>query len=719
MDDSSLPCPCGCGCLTAAHPEGALLAMGEDGPAAASRVVSDHRAILATTENASFRWNAEQDEGTPAIVTYTFLEGGDLPDTSDVAYDPDSVSAFTSAQRDNFERAAALYSDAAGLVFVEVDRPEDAMIDLHNVSGTVWAGFANYPHVSNRGDVDMGGTLVMDAPGDYRPGTWQFSVLVHELGHAVGLQHPHEGRFTLAPDMDNDRVTVMSYNDTTPSVRTLGSLDEDALTVLYGAPVDTRGWTFDSGAGSLSISGEFRDDVILATGLEGEIAGGAGNDLLLGRGDSFLRGGAGTDTLRGGAGGENTLRGNAGDDLLYAGEGGYDALFGDAGNDTLTGMGGETRMYGGAGDDSLISGGYSGMLFGDDGDDVLNGSAYEDTLQGGAGHDNLQGGSGADMLVGGDGNDTIDGGRAPSYRPDEYDLIGDTLHGEAGDDLLIGRGNNDLLDGGADNDDLRGGHGDDSVYGGDGADTVYGEDGADLLRGNAGDDLLRGDTGDDTIRGEDGRDTLIGDAGADDLNGGADDDLLSGGDGQDMLRGGDGADTLRGGGETDLLLGDAGDDLILGDAGTDDLRGGAGADHLKGGADDDRLAGQSGDDTLRGGTGADRLDGSSGNDALLGEDGRDTLSGGQGDDLLAGGAGLDMFLFNGGHDTLTDWTDGEALHLDVAALGLADIRLGQVARTATSDARGALTFHVSDEDSLTLLAPPARVSDLGDDVVLF
>ncbi|WP_404385198.1 cellulose binding domain-containing protein [Caenispirillum salinarum] len=47
-----------------------------------------------------------------------------------------------------------------------------------------------------------------DAP---TPGTWGYTALLHEIGHALGLKHPFEGDVTLSDALDTMDNTVMSY----------------------------------------------------------------------------------------------------------------------------------------------------------------------------------------------------------------------------------------------------------------------------------------------------------------------------------------------------------------------------------------------------------------------------------------------------------------------------------------------------------------------------
>jgi Ca2+-binding RTX toxin-like protein len=95
------------------------------------------------------------------------------------------------------------------------------------------------------------------------------------------------------------------------------------------------------------------------------IYGGAGNDTLRGGsgadsiegadGNDFLDAGNGPDVLNGGKG-NDTLKGGAGDDQLYGADG-KDYLYGGDGSDQLLVSNGRDVIYGGRGDDAFIAGG--------------------------------------------------------------------------------------------------------------------------------------------------------------------------------------------------------------------------------------------------------------------------------------------------------------------------------------------------------------------------
>jgi serralysin len=132
---------------------------------------------------------------------------------------------------------------------------------------------------------------------------------------------------------------------------------------------------------------------------------------------------------------------------------------------------------------------------------------------------------------------------APLHNNDPSSLIEDCIgtskedriHGNANDNRLCGRDGDDIISGDAGKDTLVGGSGDDTLYGDADDDTLLGGKGDDGLFGGAGNDQLYGGLGDDTLAGGDGDDRLFGGPGNDTLMVGSGRDWASGGRGSDTF----------------------------------------------------------------------------------------------------------------------------------------------------------------------------------------
>jgi Ca2+-binding RTX toxin-like protein len=326
---------------------------------------------------------------------------------------------------------------------------------------------------------------------------------------------------------------------------------------------------------TLDINGQGGNDTISAAGLAADIvnldlAGGAGDDLLIGS--------DGVDTLRGG-GGDDTMIGNRGDDVAF-GQGGDDLFIwnnGDGSDRFDGGVGDDEVQVNGAdaaGDDFEISESTTGVtfqrnnlgLFSLDIRDVesldINGQGGDDTISAaGLAADvvtlDLDGGFGDDFLSGSDARDTLRGSGGD-----------DTLVGNRGDDFIAGGNGDDLLiwNNGDGSDLMVGGQNDDRVQvngadeAGDSFEISESATGVTFNRVNLGLFSLdirdvetlevNGQGGDDTISAA----GLPGDAIKLELNGGDGDDILIGGDGDDILNGGSGSDTITGGDGSDSVV---------------------------------------------------------------------------------------------------------------------------------------------------------------------
>ncbi|MFC3026343.1 M10 family metallopeptidase C-terminal domain-containing protein [Roseomonas sp. CGMCC 1.13459] len=572
------------------------------------------------------------------------------------------------------------------------------------------------------GDTWLSSEAFVSGPGgllDPVVGSVSWHVIMHELGHALGLSHPHSanarpgGQVFQMPDAWHSiEFTNMSYRmpvgghvDDQPvagsyeSPQSWMTHDIRALQHIYGANYATNSgnttYRFDPATGEVFVDGI------------GQGAPGANRILLT------IWDGGGIDTYDLSAY-ANGLRID-----LTPGEGSIlstdqlvDLTPANTGAVPGTHMA-QRNLYNAflheddprALIENVIGGGGNDWMRGNQAANWLSGGAGADTLMGLAGADTLEGGAGIDLMIGGTGNDTylVDdrldrilelagegldtvlastgyrlgqnlevlilteaAGAAYGHGND----LSNRIEGNSFDNFLTGGAGNDNLAGLAGNDRLDGNAGDDFLYGGDGDDRLYGGDGNDLLVGGAGNDSMFGGLGDDTYRVDDAGDRIreYADEGFDTVLVSFNFRLQQHFEGLTLVGfatqgfGNAAGNTLTGNSLANLLAGHDGNDTIYG---------GGGGDTLTGGAGDDILLGQAGDDRLLGGEGAD------------------TLGGGAGNDTLIGGAGADLFGFNKestGHDLITDFDltmdriDASDLFTDVAAIMAALVGLGSHTR---------------------------------------
>lgn len=365
------------------------------------------------------------------------------------------------------------------------------------------------------------------------------------------------------------------------------------------------------------------------------------------------------------------------------------------------------------------------------GSDLLVGNAVANVLIANGGADTLFGGDGSDILFGGGGADILDGGAgadwarfANSKNPVNVDIhAGFGVSGEASGDTYIGIEN---VSGSAHDDTLTG----DPFT----ANQLFGLDGSDVITGKGGHDFLLGGADADTIFGGTGRDVIRGNAGADRLDGGSEDDWIQYNDAPgrielDLGAGvgtiGDAAgdvfvsiENIRGSTFDDVIVGSAGRNQILGDSGDDTITTAGGNDVVWGDAGDDVLTGSAAGETFYGGTGADRIDGAGGNDwaryndatagvavslitgtgtageaagdvlidieylwgsefddVLEGSDGVNQIRGGDGDDQIIGRGANDILEGFGGADTFIFHLDDGIDRINAFEMGVDKIRI--------------------------------------------
>lgn len=388
------------------------------------------------------------DGGTgPTTITFSFY-GGNTATLDETGY-PSSyanvvfgneVLTLNTRQEEIFRLALATWEAVANIRFAEVNEAsgEVGAMRIFGSAATIGStlAYAFYPST-----LPVGGDVwlldpVMSSSDWARGEDYIFRTLMHEIGHALGLRHPHESD-SRVPALDYRNYSIMSYNDpdgawvqpegSSDWVYTISNTpmvyDIEAIQYLYGANtganrtntlytydadqpqtaaiwdgggidmIDLGNFTgtcrIDLRAGQYStlgydiadaVGGELADNLGIAFGVTIEnLETGAGNDRILGNNvRNLIDCGAGNDVVRGVAG-NDVLSGMGGNDQLNGGTG-HDALRGGADNDAINGADGNDRLFGGTGDDVLIGGAGQDRLCADGGADRLNGGADADTF---------------------------------------------------------------------------------------------------------------------------------------------------------------------------------------------------------------------------------------------------------------------------------------------------------------------------------------------------
>lgn len=276
----------------------------------------------------------------------------------------------------------------ANVSFVEVSGNPDPVMNLGKVdlTGTT-AGIAGYS-ASASGDM----VTVYDAFAVY-DNTIDISngyddLILHELGHALGLKHPFSSP-TVPAGYDSNKWTVMSYTENLDN-----GLDSTAMQVFDILAIqDLWGQNDEWATGDDTYTGSRTstiDTVWDAGGIDtfdgSGWPAGVRIDLREGRFSNF----SGIDDV---AIAYDTVIENA------IGSDGRDRIIGNGVANELDGGRMGDRLFGKNGADLLLGRGGKDRLFGDNGRDRLKGGGNGDTLSGGKGKDTLWGGKGDDEFL--------------------------------------------------------------------------------------------------------------------------------------------------------------------------------------------------------------------------------------------------------------------------------------------------------------------------------
>jgi len=281
------------------------------------------------------------------------------------------------------ESALDLWSDIANITFTRVaptGYSNSASILIGGDTNPADYAYGYFPGSRLASSVD--GDLTLNPANNWFTnvsyGSYDFTTIIHELGHTIGLDHPgayNGGTPTYAANaeylQDSLQYTVMSYFDAENTGASFAGIqpstpllhDIAAAQLLYGANMHTRTgntvYGFHSnadraafhidaatqksvfaiwdagGSDTLDLSGYSPASKINLNQMTFSSAGGLKDNISIARGVWIENaiGGAGNDTITGNAI-ANCLKGGAGNDTITGGNG-IDTLFGGAGYDSF------------------------------------------------------------------------------------------------------------------------------------------------------------------------------------------------------------------------------------------------------------------------------------------------------------------------------------------------------------------------------------------------
>ena len=449
-----------------------------DAPRVNIAIVSDLSTIaVLPTANAGFtgntyidgilwggnRWNT----GASNQIDYSFWNSGTESFDEDrgvnVATNADN---WTVAEKAAMVQALDTWAAVADITFVDVgDNNQSATLGFYNLNNSQmpYGALGMFIPPDELGE-GIGYFNWQGTGWDYINGNQQgdlgFVTMIHELGHGLGLAHPHDngGGSSIFPGvtpfdstdtgdfgLNQGLYTTMSFNDGltasggSPGTNDYGyqgtpmAFDIAAIQHLYGANMSYKIGNDTYFLPTVNASGTFYSSIWDAGGIDkiSGVGASAGVDINLNDATLNIADGAGAGgylsaamgifggfTIANGVTIENAdgsdfddyIIGNEFNNSLF-GHDGKDTMSGGAGNDTLYGETGQDTLYGGIGNDLIAAGSSNDTVEGNDGIDYILGGAGDDYLFGGTGQDNLNGGLDADLIKGGLGSDTLSGER--------------------------------------------------------------------------------------------------------------------------------------------------------------------------------------------------------------------------------------------------------------------------------------------------------------------
>ncbi|MBP6057961.1 MAG: M10 family metallopeptidase [Nitrosomonas sp.] len=354
-------------------------------------------------------WN-DPIAGTRLKVYITGQSKNEIFDFGGTAVTAHTVSQEVTA----FQNSLQFIENVCNIDFMMASSQADADIIVGVVGNSDADGFlgVSIPPGEDVGPVvNRQGAVILNRDAYYssdysslHPGGYDFTTFIHELGHAIGLKHPHDSGGGDRPNfpgvtasfsdygdfnLNQGLYTMMSYNDGWPagpngpldpiSTSSYGyegtpmAFDIAALQFLYGGNTNFRIGNDFYTLSSTNASGTFYSCIWDTDGI---------------------------DTIRNTSAIDSTIDLRAATLLHATGGGGYlSSVDGINGGFTIAKGVTIENASGGNGTDTIIGNWTANTLTGNVGNDRINGLGGADKIIGGTGADMLAGGGGADDFI--------------------------------------------------------------------------------------------------------------------------------------------------------------------------------------------------------------------------------------------------------------------------------------------------------------------------------